>query len=402
MNHFDINRLLESAFRESSEEGGVNIRALFEAKLEEYSIAKSKALSLLGIDKDVFEDIISGKAKQPNLIHVLKLAEFIEIPLQQAVSAILKEQSVEAIASLEKFRNTSFLLKHFDIKKLTQAGFLEKNADINQIAGRLLQFFGYKSVGEFELAQEAPLYSRTRKLFADKMMKFWVSAAYKVFEHVANPHEYDREAVKDIVSKVKPYTQDVNEGLFILCKALYHRGVTVIAQELLPTTQVRGGTFVVHNKPCIVITDYRKSYPTAWTTLMHELYHVLFDLDVIMEAKFHLTQEGQQDLFLIEEKADRFAMDYFCTMEEYNYIFRHIHSSFHVERFASQRQVHPAMIYNAYQYYQQKLHGQNYWAAFRNEIPKVQPALAKLNRVTWTEQSVIEIAVKLKEVFEIN
>lgn len=400
MDNFDINKLLASAFREGSEET-VNIRALFETKLEEYGIAKSKALSLLGIDKDVFEDIISGKAKQPNLIHVLKLAEFIEIPLQQAVSAILKEQSVETIASLEKFRNTSFLLKHFDIKKLTQVGFLEKNADINEIARRLLQFFGYQSIAEFELAQDAPLYSKTRKLFTDKMMKFWVSSAYKVFEQIANPFEYDREAVKDIISKAKPYTQDVSNGLFTVCKALYHRGVTVIAQDLLPTTQVRGGTFVVNNKPCIVITDYRKNYPTAWTTLMHELYHVLFDLDVIMESKFHLTQEGQQDLFLIEEKADRFAMDYFCTLEEHNYIFRHIHSPFHVDRFANQREVHPAMIYNAYQFYQQKLNGQNYWAAFRNEIPKVQPALAKLNPVTWTEQSVVEIAGKLKEVFEL-
>lgn len=401
MDNFDINSLLASAFNEKSEET-INIRTLFDAKLEEYGIAKSKAMSLLGIDKDVFEDIITGKAKQPNLIHVLKLAEFIEIPLQQAVSAILKEQSVETIASLEKLRSTSFLLKHFDIKKLTQIGFLEKNGDINQMAGRLLKFFGYQSIGEFEQAQDSPLYSRTRKLFADKMMKFWVSAAYKVFEQVANPHAYDREAVKDIISKAKPYTEDVNNGLFLVCKALYHRGVTVIAQELLPTTQVRGGTFVVNNKPCIVITDYRKSYPTAWTTLMHELYHVLFDLDVIMESKFHLTQDGQQDLFLIEEKADRFAMDYFCTMEEFNYIFRHIHSPFHVERFAKQRQVHPAMIYNAYQFYQQKLNGHNYWGAFRNEIPKVQPALAKLNPVTWTEQSVIEIAGKLKEVFEIN
>lgn len=401
MDHSDINNLLASAFNDRSEET-INARALFEAKLEEYGIAKSKALSLLGIDKDVFEDIISGKAKQPNLIHVLKLAEFIEVPLQQVVSAILKEQSVETIASLEKFRNTSFLLKHFDIKKLTQAGFLEKKADINEIAGRLLHFFGYRSIAEFEQAQDAPLYSRTKKLFADKMMKFWVNAAYKVFEQVANPYAYDREAVKDIISKAKPYSQDVNNGLFTVCKALYHRGVTVIAQELLPTTQVRGGTFVVNNKPCIVITDYRKSYPTAWTTLMHELYHVLFDLEVIMESKFHLTQEGQQDLFLIEEKADRFAMDYFCTVEEYNYIFRHIHSPFHVERFASQRQVHPAMIYNSYQFYQHKLNGQNYWAAFRNEIPKVQPALAKLNLVTWTEQSVMEIAGKLKEAFEVN
>ncbi len=31
---------------------------------------------MLGIDKDVFEDILKSVARQPNLVHVLKLAEF--------------------------------------------------------------------------------------------------------------------------------------------------------------------------------------------------------------------------------------------------------------------------------------------------------------------------------------
>ena len=96
-------------------------------------------------------------------------------------------------------------------------------------------------------------------------MKFWVDSAYRVFKDIANPNEYNREDLKNIIIKVKPYSQDVNDGLLIVCKALYHCGVTVIAQELLPTTQVRGGTFVINDKPCIVLTDYRKSYPTVKT-----------------------------------------------------------------------------------------------------------------------------------------
>ena len=86
-------------------------------------------------------------------------------------------------------------------------------------------------------------------------------------------------------------------------------GVTVIVQTQLLTTQVRGGTFIINGKPCIVLTDLFKKYPTIWYTLIHELHHVLYDLETISLTNFHIT--GDPDLFLIEEKADDFAREYF-------------------------------------------------------------------------------------------
>ncbi|KAA2239583.1 hypothetical protein F0L74_25660 [Chitinophaga agrisoli] len=399
MDKFDIENLLQSAFQDDRE-GDINLRQLFDQKLEVYDIAKSKALSLLGIDKDVFEDILNGNAKQPNLIHVIKLAEFLQIGLQEAVYAVMKDQSADTIASLDRIRKLTFLLDHFDLKRLKAIGFWDKDADVDTILKRLMGFFDYETMSEFENNLETPLFSRTKRLFTDKMMKFWVDAAYRVFLNINNPHSYDREALKDIVVKIKPYCQDAADGLLTVCKALYHCGVTVIAQELLPTTQVRGGTFVVNDKPCIVLTNYRKSYPTIWTTLMHELHHVLFDLEVIEKTKIHLTDEGRPDLFLIEEKANEFSIEYFCGLNHFKYITPHIHNPYVVERFAKELQVHPSMIYNSFQFFQQKLYGQSYWAAFSKEIPKSTIALEKLNPVTWKEPSIRDIAQKLKSIFE--
>lgn len=397
MSEFNIDQLLSSAL--GGDPSIVNLRDLFTQKLEEYGVTRSKALSMLGIDKDVFEDIITGTARQPNLVHVLKLAEFLGISIEEVVKAVMKEQSGETIASLERSRKATFLLRHFDLKKLSAAGFLEKNAEPADAVDRLLQFFGYDSVTAFEEKLEAPLFSRTKRLFSDKMMKFWIDSAYRMFEQIANPNPFNRDAVKEVIANAKPYCQDVGEGLYKVCRALYAHGVTVIAQDLLAGTQVRGGTFIVNDKPCVVLTDYRKSYPTIWTTLVHELHHVLFDLEVIRDWKFHLTGDDQSDLLLIEDKANGFAMDYFCSREEYEYIKRHIHSKFHVDRFALQRNVHPAMIYNAYQFYEQQSRGRNFWGAFKSEIPKSDMALKKLQPVTWKEGSIEEIAVRLKAIF---
>lgn len=400
MTDFSIDQLLSSAL--GSGNLGVSLQSLFDQKLEEYGISKTKAVEILGIDKDVFNDIVNGTARQPNLIHVLKLAEFLDIGIEAVVQAVIQEQSSETIASLERSRNAVFLHKYFDLKKLTAVGFFEKNIEPADAVERLLRFFGYDSISAFEEHLEIPLFSRTKRLFSDKMMKFWIDAATRMFEKIANPHPYNRAAVKDLVVNAKSYCQDVPDGLFKVCRALYAHGVTVISQELLAGTQVRGGTFIVNEKPCVVLTDFRKSYPTAWTTLLHELHHVLFDLEIIKDWKFHLSGDDQPDLLLLEEKANAFAMDYFCTREEFEYIRRHIHSKFHVERFAMQSNVHPSMIYNAYQFYEQQVTGKNYWGAFKNEIPKCELALKRLQPVTWQEESIDEIAARLKNIFNIS
>lgn len=401
MPSFQIEDLLHSAFRE--EKDGLNARELFDQKLEAYGITKFKALDLLGIDKDVFEEILSGKARQPNLIHVVKLAEFLEVGLQELVNAVMRGQSAETIASLDRARKATFLLKHFDLKRLETLGFLEKKAELNAVTSRLLTFFGYETISAFEEALAEPLYSRRAKRpFTDKMKKFWVDSAYRVFEHINNPNEYDREGVKDVIAKAKPFTVDEENGLLTVCRALYDCGVTVVAQAQLPTTMIRGGTFIVHGKPCIVITDLNKRYPTAWTTLIHELHHVLFDLGAIEKNIIHLTDDREPDILLIEDKANQFMMDYFCGQEQFQYIKPHIHNSTVVRRFAAQIQVHPAMVYNAYQFYQQKLYGQDYWRAFSAEIPKSTAALAKLNAITWKEESLVTIAQNLKKIFELN
>jgi len=62
---------------------------------------------------------------------------------------------------------------------------------------------------------------------------------------------------------------------------LFNIGITIVFQPSLPKTQIRGATFLINDKPCIVITDFNKNYATIWFALIHELHHVLFDLETI-------------------------------------------------------------------------------------------------------------------------
>lgn len=396
MENVDINKLLESIFSEES----INVKDVFEQKLLEYNISKTKALKLLNIDKDVFEEIINGTAKQPNLIHVVKIAEFINYDVNKFIKIVLKNQSIDNIASIENARKATFIVKNFDVKTLTKLGFFDSKDNTDELVNKVLSFFGYKSIKEFEEQLDEPLYSRTKKNFSDKMKDFWIKSAYQTFRVINNPNEYNRERLKELIVKIKPYSQDVKDGLFTVCKALYNIGVTVIFQNYLSTTQIRGATFVINNKPCVVITDFNKKYPTLWFTLLHELHHVLFDYDLIETNSFHLT--GDNDLFLIEEKADSFAREFFFSEDKFHFIKRYVNNPYMVSKFAKENEIHESIVYSFFAWYQDKLYGKNYHAAYKEFYPDYSHAIKKLNPITWDNESIAVASEKIKSVLEIN
>lgn len=397
MKNLNIDKLLQEIFNDDPQ---IDLKDLFDQKIEEYGVTKTRALNLLSIDKDVFEDIIEGKAKQPNLIHIVKIAEFLDIDLDEFIQVVLKNQSPENIASIDRARKVKFLMHNFDVKALTQQGFFDRNDDIDSLVNRVLHYFGYESIRDFEEELNAPLYSSSKRQFSDKMKDFWVRSAYQTFRLLNNPNPYDRDKLKDVVVKLKPYSQDVENGLYTVSKALYNIGVTVIFQNYLPTTYVRGATFIINKKPCIVLTDYLKTYPTIWFTLLHELHHVLFDFDVIQTNNYHLSDD--QDLFLIEEKANTFARDYFLPKSKYDYIKTFINNGYMVDRFAIDNEIHPSLVYSFYAWYQDKLHNKNYYGKMSKHMPELKPAIARLNPITWDEDNVREASEKIKAVFEIN
>jgi Zn-dependent peptidase ImmA (M78 family) len=228
------------------------------------------------------------------------------------------------------------------------------------------------------------------------MREFWIKSAYIHFEKINNINDYDRNRLVDLMSKIRPYTMNVTDGLKIVSQALYSCGVTVIYQQHLPTTQVRGATFIVNNKPCIALTDLNKNYATLWFALMHELHHVLFDFEEIKKQVFHLT--GETDLFLLQEdKANEFSRQYLLSYEDSNYISAHIDNSFIVREFAKEKQIHPSLIYNFYCHDNQKSGKGSYWAKFKHLMPDVGQALKDFNLNSFQGKSIEESISEIKE-----
>ncbi len=403
MKNFDVDKILEQALSDFYSE--VNLYELFKAKAEEYGLSVTQARQLLKIERKSLQTIFEGTSKQPNLITVMKIARFLEIDMNTAIGSIMTSQSSENIAKIEDARKVTFLAKNFDLDRLYKAGFITSKTNTDEIIKRILAFFNFKSIGEYEEYQQnlsAAVFSKTKRNFADKMRRLSIMSSFRMFDMIDNPNEYNREELKNLVPKIKPYSRDVENGLLSVCRALFNVGVTVIFQQYLPTSQYYGATMNYNNKPCIVLTDLNKNYPTIWFALLHELFHVLFDFEEIKGVGYHLTGDIDAELGLFdEEKANEFARDFFFDYQEYRFIKPHIHSNYFVSKYARTHGIHQSIIYSHFQYFIEQKEGKNYWGAFKEFFPDVSRATKNLNPLTW-DKNLIEVINVLKKTFQLE
>lgn len=389
-----ISEILKKSFDSNS-----NFDELLKSKLKSTGLSKTHFERLSGIQRKSLDAILKKSSKQTDIVNLLKLGEFLELNLEELLILHFKDRPTEEIKELQNSMDITYINKNFDLKTLASLDFIKIDDSVEDLTKRICEFFEIDSIYDYEQELNDALYSKTKRTFSDKMKDFWIKSSYKYFELIDNPNEYSRERLIDLIPKIKPYTQNVEKGLLTIFQALFNVGVTVVFQPSLPKTQIRGATFFINNKPCVVITDFNKNYATIWFALIHELNHVLFDLDTIENTKFHLS--GEPDLFLLQEdKANEFASEYLLSSEKMRYIEKLINNPLVVRRFAKECQVHPCIIYSQYQWRQSEL-GNNYWGLFKEHFPDVTLATKNLNISNWDVKSLRLAAEKIRELLTV-
>lgn len=391
--------MIENILNKSFRYDGPSLDELFKGKLHESGLTKTQFEKLSGMERRSLDAILDKTSKQTDIIKLLKLSDFLEIDFNELLIIHFKDRPVEEIKELQSSMDITFINKFFDLKTLTILGFIKKQDSLEALKKRICRFFDIDSIYKYDRELSEVLYSKTKKSFSDKMKDFWIKSSYKYFDIINNENEYNRQNLVELIPKIKPYTQNVETGLLTVFQALFNIGITVVFQPSLPKTQIRGATFYINGKPCVVITDFNKNYATIWFALIHELHHVLFDLDIIEKTNYHLS--GEPDLFLIQEdKANEFASEYLLSSEKMNYIEKMIHNKFMVDRFAKESQVHPSIIYSQYQW-RQSLLGKDYWGAFKESFPNINNLTKNLNVSNWDTESIIKAAVKIRELLTV-
>lgn len=389
--------ILRPAIRECDENiASHSLQELYEIKKNRLGLSDRAIQKLLGIQLNSLKPILEGTAKQINLVNFIKLANFIGIEFEQLASSYLPTMDADVIGEIQDARDAGYLVEMFDLQTLKKCGFLTSENSTKNIVSRIKKFFNLKSLYDFASDDLGRAFSRTKKTSNEKMREFWIRSAYTQFISIDNPNKYSRSKLIEIIPKIKPYSRNEEYGLITVAKALYSIGVTVIYQPCLSKEQVRGATLCINEKPCIVISDLWKKYPTLWFSLMHELYHVLYDLEDISRKCYHISSDYGDLMLTNEDRADYFAQQILLSDDKLNFIEGYINSHINVLSYAQQWSIHPSIIYSTYCY------KYDAWAKFNKYIPNTTKALRTINMNPFESSELVQNAKQIKKLLIVN
>lgn len=373
-------------------ENVVSLKDLYKEKKDLLNLSDRQIHKILAMDSNTINPILNGTAKQINFINVIKLAHFLGLSVNDLVKIYVPELDSKQIGDIQRAREAGYIVENFDVSTLIKIKFFSKDTSSKDMSEKIRTFFNLDSLYSYTNHSFISLFSRTKRNTNELMRNFWVQSAYIQFKEIANPNQYRRKALVELIPKIRPYTRDIKNGLHRVLKALFNVGVTVIYQPSLEKIQVRGATMSVNDKPCIVLSNLQNNYPTLWFTLLHELHHVLYDFDEIKKLTYHISN-NEGDIFLMnEEQADNFAREYLLNESRLRFASGYITSHYNIEKLAKEWGVHSSIIYAIYCYKKN-----SEWAFYNKYIPKMNDALELINTYPFEQESLIESAKKIKE-----
>ncbi len=343
---FNVDELLSGIFKPIQKR---TLREVFNQRLDELEITQTNACEILKMEFRTLNGILDGTQKRIDVINLIKISDFLksskELVIQLYIESLESNFPHEVSLSPDKIE---FIKANFDLAVLKKANFIDSVTDFPEIEKKITSFFGLKTIYDYErpavdVAFSAGLVEPKNKL----TRAFWIQAAKTAFEEIDNPHPYDRKALVEYFPQIRWHSTSVELGLKNVIRDIYRTGVTIIYQPSLPALHLRGATFCVNGKPCIVLTNYVGFYPTLWFALIHELFHVIFDWDEIRSNQYHLSGIDDERLTVIEKEkeADHFAREYLFSKEKTQKIKPYLNDREYVKEFAHNNHVHPSFIY---------------------------------------------------------
>lgn len=341
----DIDDLLKRIITENARPNYYPFKELFEQRLVRLGITKHQARKILGIDHKTLDSILTGDSKKLDFVTILKLSDFLEVSQEEIVNKYFQLVSETHNENLEVSKKRSFIVNNFNLSSLKKIGFINSINDFDHIESRINTFFGYESIFEHSKHKVTAAFSSGKRATNKENLSFWYAAARQSLDKTPNPNEFDRDGLKEFFPHIRWHSMDVEKGLLLVAQALFKLGVTlIIVPKFTTDLHIKGATLCYRDKPCIVLTKYTAFYATLWFTLIHELFHVLYDWEQIKKDEYHITGETES-IKINESEADNFARQYLFPDEKMNLIRSHLDEPLFVKHFAEQNHVHPSMIY---------------------------------------------------------
>lgn len=358
-------------FLSSIERSGLSLRQIFSNRLDELEISFTTSANFIDISTRTLNGILDGTQKSVDITNLPRIANFLQIEEEEVYNlyraAVNKNFDTHVKIDAQKAK---FIKDNFDLSNLKESKFINDIHDYNEIEQKIVTYLGLDTIYDYKPIKNSAAYSSSKiKSKSDLNKDYWIFSATEIFKEIQNPNEFNKQALVDYFPEIRWHSTSVELGLINVIKTLYSFGVTVIYLPSLKSLHLRGATISVNRKPCIVITNYRNFYATLWFSLIHELFHVIFDWDEIKTRRYHISEDTNEQLSVIEKEkeADDFTSEYLFSKEKLKRVRPHLYDDQYVQNFARINEIHPSIIYafNAHQ------SGDNraYWSLAKKKNP---------------------------------
>lgn len=342
---------IDNLIKNAMESGGNKtlLRQHFESRLEFLGISLNQFCEGYEMAFRSINSILDGNFKYLDPICLLKLANFLKTTSDEILKECVYYMPANTQIQLDDSKKRTYILDNFNLPGLKKDGVISTIKDFGHIEKCILRTFGLKDIYEYsELDKSYGLFSSLKyKLKDGRQKKGFKNKAIKICSYINNSNVYEQEKLKLLFPTIRAYSLDLETGLLKLIKELYKIGITVVLHPSLSFSGSRGLTIQSNGKPSIILTDIGKKYSTLWFALLHELYHVIFDWQDILEGRLHVTDE--EDLNTEKEiKANEFAREYMFPHKRMEEVTNKINDPIAVKDFAIQSQVHYSIIYDNY------------------------------------------------------
>ena len=329
------------------------IKDLLNEYKEENDLSVNALANILDIDRKSVTNILTGATQDLKINHVLKIINLLNIKYKDILSICEQSLPIEENQSIEKTRKIAYLLENFDLEGLKKCGIINSLTKYDDIEQQISFFLGLNNIFEYSsLSINIPLFSQSKRTVNEKkkqkMLNFWLKCARLTFMQINNQYEYDENLLIEFIKRIRTFSTDPQNGFTTVLCVLFKLGITVIVQSYHTKTTAFGISMIVNNKPCIVITDFGKRYDKLWSTLLHELYHVINDYEYIAKANFHISDSQEQDLFVSETDADNFAFNALIGPQAFTIASKIINNPYKVDVFAQKLGIHNSLVYGQY------------------------------------------------------
>lgn len=320
--------------------------------LADNNVAYSSIAEKIGINKDSFSEYLRG-GYELKFNQAIKLMKLLGLTESQLVSAYNNEMAEKELENVEKAERLSYVLRNFDIPTLKKIGIIKPRSRIEDYEKQICVFFGFDSIFQYEDTALMPtMFSKSKAAVAQekekKMNNFWLKCSIYSFSRIGNPNDYNRDLLIEFMKRISEFTADTVHGYERAVLVLFRIGVTVLTQSYVSGTRAFGVTMILNGKPCIVITDMNKKYHKLWINLIHELYHVINDFEILRNLKYHISYSETPELLLNEARADQFALDALVTPSIQKELGRIVAFPYKMKQLANKINVDVSILYGVY------------------------------------------------------